>query len=190
MALTMNDIQAKASTGTLTQRLAKYLLGELSGTDKNGNAIDPVQFYNKDNILASANQAITDGMDSGLAQKMATARMTEANRLAPFLSPNGLGNAKFGDWAKLAGTAAVHHPFKTAGLVGLGAGNLGGLMDNNKIGGQLGGLALVGLGASMLGANPYTAAMLTLGGGELGNLFDKLRARKEQEQSQYYGKDR
>lgn len=81
--------------------------------------------------------------------------------------------------------AAKAHPFKTAGLVGLGAGNLGGLTDNDKFGGQLGGLALGGLGASALASgNPYLAAMLTLGGGELGSLFDKLRAQKEQQVSQ------
>lgn len=84
--------------------------------------------------------------------------------------------------------AAKAHPFKTAGLVGLGAGNIGGLMDNNKFGGQLGGLALGGLGSYLAGASPYTAAMMTMGGGALGSLFDKLRAKKEQQNQQpYYG---
>lgn len=86
--------------------------------------------------------------------------------------------------SSLALGAAKAHPFKAAGAVGLGLGNIGGLTDNNKFGGQLGGLALGGLGAKMLASgNPYAAAMLTLGGGELGALFDKLRAKKEQEQA-------
>lgn len=87
----------------------------------------------------------------------------------------------------LALGAAKEHPFKTAGLVGLGAGNVGGLTDNNKFGGQLGGLALGGLGSYLMGANPYTAAMMTMGGGELGALFDKLRAKREQPQQPLYG---
>lgn len=82
------------------------------------------------------------------------------------------------------------HPYKTGALVALGAGNLGGLVDNDKFGGQLGGAALSGLGAYALGFNPYSTALLALGGGELGSLFDKLRAKKDAEQqqvSQYYG---
>ena len=90
-----------------------------------------------------------------------------------------------GELGKLGMGAAKAHPFKTAGLVGLGAGNIGGLTDNDKFGGQLGGLALGGLGSYLMGANPYTALAMTLGGGELGSLFDKLRAKKEQ--PQYYG---
>ena len=40
------------------------------------------------------------------------------------------------------------------------------------------------LASQINGVNPYTAAMLTLGGGQLGSLFDKLRQKKEEE-SQY-----
>lgn len=85
----------------------------------------------------------------------------------------------------LALGAAKAHPFKTAGLLGTGAANIGGLMDNDKFGGQLAGLGLGGLGAyALANGNPYTAAMMTMGGGTLGALFDKLRAKKEQEQAQ------
>jgi len=85
----------------------------------------------------------------------------------------------------LALGAAKAHPFKTAGLIGMGAGNIGGLMDNDKFGGQLGGLALGGLGAATLASgNPYLQAVMTMGGGNLGALFDKLRARKELEEQQ------
>ena len=86
----------------------------------------------------------------------------------------------------LALGAAKAHPFKTAGLVGLGAGNIGGLTDNDKFGGQLGGLALGGFGSYLAKANPYAAAMMTMGGGALGSLFDKLRAKKELEEQQGY----
>lgn len=94
------------------------------------------------------------------------------------------GGVSAGQLGSLALGATKAHPFKAAGLLGLGAGNVGGLMDNNKFGGQLGGLALGGLGSYLMGTNPYTAAMLTMGGGELGALFDKLRARKEMEEDQ------
>ncbi len=111
---------------------------------------------------------------------------TVGDELSKLMTANGSGNP--GDLGALALGAAKAHPFKTAGLVGLGAGNIGGLMDNNKFGGQLGGLALGGLGSYLMGASPYTAAMMTMGGGELGALFDKLRAKKEQPNQQpYYG---
>ena len=99
---------------------------------------------------------------------------------------NGVSLPQLG---RLAVGAASEHPFKTAGLVGLGMGNLGGLTDNNRFGGQIGGLALGGLGSYMAGdaLGPYGKLMLTLGGGQLGSLFDKLRAKKEQQPQQYYG---
>jgi hypothetical protein len=51
----------------------------------------------------------------------------------------------------------------------------------------LAGLGLGGLGAYALAqGNPYLAAMMTMGGGSLGALFDKLRARKELEEQQGY----
>lgn len=104
---------------------------------------------------------------------------------------NGVEGINAGQLGSLALGAAKAHPFKTAGLVGSGLANIGGLTDNDKFGGQLAGLGLGGLGAHLLATqNPYAAAMMTLGGGTLGSLFDKLRARKEQEQAQaqaYYG---
>lgn len=99
------------------------------------------------------------------------------------LNKDGVNASQLGS---LALGAAKAHPFKTAGLVGLGAGNIGGLTDNDKFGGQLGGLALGGLGSYLAKANPYAAAMMTMGGGALGSLFDKLRAKKELEKQQGY----
>lgn len=98
-----------------------------------------------------------------------------------------LGNSLTGKAAAgIALDAAKAHPFKTAGLIGSAAGNIGGLTDNDKFGGQLGGLALGGLGSYLAGdaLGPYGKLMLTMGGGNLGALFDKLRARKEMEQAQ------
>lgn len=189
MAISLNDITPKttASDTSLKQRIAKYLIGEIVGYDDEGNMHDPNKLYNPDNVLASVNNAVANNkMTPEEAIAGAKSILKDGQRIAPFYKEGAdLENVKLGDWAKLAGTAAIKHPFKTAGLVGLGAGNIGGLMDNDKFGGQLGGLALGGLGASMLAkSNPYLAAMLTLGGGTLGSLFDKLRAQKEQEQAQ------
>ena len=86
------------------------------------------------------------------------------------------------------------HPFKTAGIGATGLMNLGGLFDNSKIVGQLAGLG-GGLAASKflmpkITGGPFgiaNTAFLTLGGGALGSLFDKLMAKKEAEQAQYGG---
>lgn len=187
MALSAQDIASNPNAGSLKQKLAKYLLGELVGYNSEGVMNDPTQFYNQENILNRANDLIAKGLPEELAKKGATSAMREGARIAPFLGDASLDNAKLMDWAKLAGTASVHHPFKTAGLVGAAAGNIGGLTDNDKFGGQLGGLALGGLGAATLASgNPYAAAMMVMGGGNIGALFDKLRARKEMEQAQGY----
>lgn len=86
------------------------------------------------------------------------------------------------DLGTVAKTYIGQHPFQTAGLAGLGLTNLGGLTDNDKFGGQLIGAGLGGL-ASTLAANPMLKAAITMGGGTLGSLFDKLRAQKEQEEA-------
>lgn len=91
------------------------------------------------------------------------------------------GDYTYGDLGRLALQAGAKHPFKSMALAGLTAGNIGGLTDGNGVGGQLLGAAGGGLLASQMATNPYMAAMMTLGGGQLGSLFDKLRQQKEQE---------
>lgn len=81
----------------------------------------------------------------------------------------------------LAGGAIQAHPIKSLALAGSAAGNIGGLFDDNKIGGQLGGAVLGGLAGNALGFNP---AMSAMAGGNLGTLFDKLRTQKELEKQQ------
>ncbi len=86
-----------------------------------------------------------------------------------------------GQIGNLAGGAIKAHPLKSLALVGSVAGNLGGLTDDDKFGGQLGGAALAGLAGRAMGFNPLIAASV---GGNIGTLFDKLRAQKEAEQVQ------
>ena len=86
-----------------------------------------------------------------------------------------------GQVGNLAGGAVKAHPLKSLALAGSVAGNIGGLTDDDKFGGQLGGAALAGLAGRAMGFNPLIAASV---GGNIGTLFDKLRAQKEAEQSQ------
>lgn len=82
------------------------------------------------------------------------------------------------------------HPWKSMGAGILGTGNLAGLFDNNKIGGQLVG----GIGGAVIPMvlnkfagtkiSPYWNAMASMGGGMMGSLFDKLMAKKEKQQQQ------
>lgn len=77
------------------------------------------------------------------------------------------------------------HPWMSAGLGTAGAANIGGLFDNDKIGGQLvGGLGGYAVGQYLLPqllgtVSPQAKVLATLGGGALGSLFDKLRQNKE-----------
>lgn len=78
------------------------------------------------------------------------------------------------------------NPLTSVGLGLTGAANIGGLFDNDKIGGQLIGGALGGAAGHWLlpkivgSAVPVQYQVLAgLGGGALGSLFDKLRQDKE-----------
>ena len=94
------------------------------------------------------------------------------------MNPDGV---TIGEMGKMGLGAASAHPFLTgAGALTTGM-NIAGLTDNDKFGGQLGGAALGGLGSYLAGLNPGYAYLATTAGGALGSLFDKLRAKREQE---------
>jgi hypothetical protein len=82
------------------------------------------------------------------------------------------------------------HPWQTAGTALNAAGNVAGLVDNDKFLGQLLGTAGGALlGAKAFGLGPLGIANVAMGGGNLGALFDALRSKKAQEeqyQQQYY----
>lgn len=97
-------------------------------------------------------------------------------------APQGLKNA--------AGYVKAH-PWKSAGLGLLGAGNIAGLVDNEYVGGQLlgGGLGTAGamlvpklLGTAAL-STPATAA-IGMGAGTVGALFDALRANADKKRQE------
>lgn len=80
------------------------------------------------------------------------------------------------------------NPAMGAGFGITGAANLGGLFDNDKIGGQLGGGA-IGTALPMLAnkfllqqaIGPAGIALSGLTGGAIGSLYDKLRANQDDE---------
>ena len=97
----------------------------------------------------------------------------------------GAPKVSLGQYFKDFLTPLKANPGLGLGLVGTGLMNVGGLFDNDKLGGQLlGGLG--GAAASkfllpnLLGTvSPQAQLLTTLGGGALGSLFDKLRQNKE-----------
>lgn len=86
---------------------------------------------------------------------------------APLSKPKALASA--------VENVVKEHPWQSAGYAALGAANLGGLFDDNKVLGQILGAAGGGLGGYVLGSSPKTAILSALIGGGLGSLFDKLR---------------
>ena len=108
----------------------------------------------------------------------------------PFGTKVDLGNGITGNSLKntlgMTGAAIKANPWKSAGLGLLGAGNIAGLVDDDKIGGQLVGGLGAGVGSALAGASPLTSIAFGLGGGFAGSLFDKLRAKREAEQQAMY----
>lgn len=90
-----------------------------------------------------------------------------------------------GQAGNIVRSAIKSHPFKTAGIVGGGLANIAGLTDNDKVGGQIAGLAGGAILPWLIGAsNPSTYVLGSLTGGTLGSLFDKLRQQQEDEYNQ------
>lgn len=93
-----------------------------------------------------------------------------------------------GNMTKMLGANIAAHPYKSAGIGLLGAGNVAGLFDNDQIAGQLVGLGAGGLASKFLlpkmkAGGIANSALTTLGGGFLGGLFDVLMAKKKEEEA-------
>ena len=109
-------------------------------------------------------------------------------------SANGIA---MNDLFKQLGGQIKAHPYASFGTGLNAAGNVAGLVDNDKLLGQGIGTALGYFAPQILGmllkkpvsVSPLMRANLAMGGGNLGALFDNLRAKKEQEAAmqQYYG---
>ena len=105
-----------------------------------------------------------------------------------------LDNMKLKQLASKLWGFTKNNPYKALGAGALGGANLAGMLDNEYWGGQAigGGLgAAIPLVINKLGGSisPYASAMISMTGGGLGSLFDKLRAKKAEEQAmaQQYG---
>ena len=152
-----SDMKSKEGGGYVINNMNKYFNNKF----KEGIPIDwkdPSEFLNENAAKtygdAYKNAAATQNLDNGVT---------------------------LGQLGKLGLGAASEHPF-LAGAGALTTGmNIAGLTDNDKFGGQLGGAALGGLGSYLAGLNPGYAYLVTTAGGALGSLFDKLRAKREQE---------
>jgi hypothetical protein len=109
------------------------------------------------------------------------------NQVADTTAANAQNAFKIPGNLKELGTKALGfakaHPYKAGGAAILGGINTAGLFDNSEIAGQAIGGVAGGVIPAMLGANPYTAAMISMGGGALGSLYDKLVAKKKQEEA-------
>ena len=163
--------------------LAKYLISEQGNPGEiAARKVGATPIMGSDGTFGGFNWGDVTPSDAQLANaEKILKNTTQMQDISNGVSPMQLGQLGLG--------AMGRHPLKAIALGSSIAGNLGGLTDNDKMGGQIGGLALGGLGSYALNAmgvpmNPYTMAMLTSGAGNLGALFDKLRARKEMEQSQ------
>lgn len=75
------------------------------------------------------------------------------------------------------------HPYASFGTALNASGNIAGLLDNDKVLGQGIGAVIGGLGGKMFNLGPLGMANAAMVGGNLGALFDNLRAKKEREQA-------
>ena len=99
-----------------------------------------------------------------------------------------LKRSALGDTMGVVGQNIKAHPGAALGTaLNTGAG-IAGLLDNDKFGGQLIGTAAGAIipAALKMKLGPLAAYNVAMGAGNLGALFDNLRAKKEQQQ-QYYG---
>lgn len=140
---------------------------------------------NKDYLAAMQGlpEGYTDADVAAIMDKYGPSATPSAESLdAMFNDPFKKGSGNAGSIIKAYIGA---HPVKAAAGAGLGLANISGLTDNDYYGGQLAGLAAGGLGSAFLGSG--FSPMLTMAGGALGSLFDKLRQRQAENnrQSQY-----
>lgn len=156
-------------------------MGLMPGAPTSYNAI--ANLLNNENTASATREAAQGAfermgtMAGGFEGQMA------ANPLKTKLDINGttVNPLKYNMGA--LGSAIKAHPFKAAGIGALGAANLAGLFDNEQIGGQLIGGLGGGALAHFLPVSPIAKVAIGLGGGTLGSLFDKLRAKKAEEQA-------
>lgn len=156
------------------------LMEQLDATD--AGEIEMIDLLNgKIDAEADSIKSIFNRQDSALGALAKNPLSTKVDVAGSAKPVNALMNT-----VRTAGGAIKAHPFAAAGLGALGATNLAGLVDDNKVGAQLIGGAAGAAIPALFGASPLTTIAVGMGGGALGSLFDKLRAKKESEQQSMY----
>ena len=144
------------------------------------------------------NDTVTKSLLEGLpAEKLATQQARiQAAMEDPFTlkkltdaAGNEMEYSGLGTTAQAAFDIMKRHKLATAATAGLGAANIAGLFDNPQLAGQLVGSLIGGAGSygisKLLGAplGGYGITNAALIGGGLGSLFDKLVAKKKEEEA-------
>jgi hypothetical protein len=128
--------------------------------------------------FVNSNPKIMKGLENAQSAFQANPLKTKV------VMPDGSTGNALKNTMGLLGANVKAHPLMSAGLGALGVSNIAGLTDDDKLAGQLLGSG-AGFLASNLVAHPAAKAAIMMGGGTLGSLFDKLRAKKEAEQQMY-----
>lgn len=167
----------KTNKRNLAQMFADYMASTQAGDDYLNAAA--AGYANQAGLGESAEAAIRQQMlNNPLKRKMPVAEGVETT-MSPLKTTGGML------WSNVKA-----HPWQTAGTGLNAAGNIAGLIDNDKLLGQVLGTAGGALlGTKGLGLGPLGVANTAMLGGNLGSLFDVLRSKKEQEdqyQQQYY----
>lgn len=166
------------SEGMAREAFDDYRARQLLGMDDASALEETLNYYtNASKTPFSAEKThlgtLVNHLDDGKVEKIAINR-----------SP--LGQSAMG-----AVNYATAHPGATFGTALNTGGAVAGLLDNDKFGGQLIGTAAGAILPKIAGMKlgPLAAYNVAMGAGNLGALFDTLRAKKEQQkqQQQYYG---
>lgn len=165
------------SKKNLAQKFAEFM----ASTQAGGKALDAATagYAAQAGLGSEAEEAIRQQiLNSPLKRKVPVAEGVEST-MSPLKTTGSML------WSNIKA-----HPWQTAGTGLNAAGNIAGLIDDNKLLGQILGTAGGALlGTKGLGFGPLGIANTAMLGGNLGALFDKLRSKKEQEeqyQQQYY----
>lgn len=146
---------------------------------------DPLNFKPKDVTFVNpfygrAEEGVKHFKDMGLSDEDAL-KYANADAIK-------MGYSDAGTTGRLLVKNMRAHPFKTAGIGLGGLMNVSGLFDNDKLIGQVAGLGAGGLAAKYIlpkfgMGGIANSALAVMGGGALGSLFDKLMAKKAEEEA-------
>ena len=159
----------------VTRNIAQRAMDYLAGTAGGKKALDARMLAAQK--VGSLDDAATAALRQQVLDNPLKTKLPIAEGVDGTVNPLATGGSMI--WNNIK-----NHPWQTAGTAVNAAGNLAGLFDNDQFLGQA--LATVGGGlvGNSLGLGPLGIANSAMIGGNLGMLFDKLQAKKK-EQEQY-----